>query len=86
MLSNKDLLNIGSQEPVGNIEWICKETGTQLSGGDHIIYLNGAYNDESTEMGKLIHDLKESNPDNIYFPELKQALKNYMLFSSPDRI
>lgn len=75
MLSDKDLLHVGPQDVLSNIEWVCRETGTHLPDADHIIYMNGAYEDDKTDVGKLIHDLKETNPDKMHFPELRKAFK-----------
>lgn len=37
---------------------------------EHIIYVNGASEDSETELGKLMHDFKCTNPDDMYFKKL----------------
>lgn len=61
-----------------------EETGDSFDDGSHIIYVNGAYRD-STPLGKLMHDLSCTNPDDMnykvladrtrYFKEDKEGLK-----------
>ena len=54
------------------------ENGKKFNDGRHIIYVNGASEDVSTPIGKLIHDLKCKNPDDMYskvFAEKARYLK-----------
>lgn len=41
----------------------------------HIIYVNAAYKDVSTELGKLMSDFRVRDPDKMYFPLLKERVK-----------
>ncbi len=46
--------------------------------GRKVIYINtNAYHDESSEIGKLIHDLLCSNPNEMYFDILKECVYKY---------
>lgn len=45
--------------------------------GNHIIYANAAYSDESTDIGKLMHDFREQDPDRMYFPELRDGVSHF---------
>lgn len=42
------------------------KNGEKFKDGRHIIYVNGATEDISTDVGKLIHDLKCKNPNDMY--------------------
>lgn len=38
--------------------------------GAHIIYVNGAFVDDESAIGRLMHDFRCSNPDNMYYQVL----------------
>ena len=40
-----------------------------------IIYVNGAIKDDSTELGRLMHDLTCSDPDEMYYQELAKKVR-----------
>ena len=44
--------------------------------GEHILYVNGAYRDDS-DIGKLMHDFGCWNPDDMNFDLMKQTAKFY---------
>lgn len=62
-----------------------EETGESFGDGSHIIYVNGAYRDD-TPLGKLMHDFSCSNPGDMnykvlaertrYFKEHKEGLES----------
>lgn len=47
--------------PVYNIKRSVQETGEPFEEGTHIVYVNGAYKDKETAIGKLIHDFSCNN-------------------------
>ena len=56
---------------------ICDDKGniTKLEpfkDGSHIIYINGEFEDISTDIGKIVHDLKCVNPDEMLCDELRK--------------
>ena len=56
---------------------ICDDKGniTKLEpfkDGSHIIYINGEFKDISTDIGKIVHDLKCVNPDEMLCDELRK--------------
>lgn len=57
---------IGQGEPIYHIDRVIRETGKAFDDGAHIIYVNGAYRDE-TPIGRLMHDFACKNPDEMYF-------------------
>lgn len=46
-----------------------------LNDGSHIIYINGSAKDDGTEICKLIHDLRCTKADEMYFPRLAARVK-----------
>lgn len=47
---------IGDGLPLYHIDCVIKETNTDLGNGTHIIYVNGAYKDDCTAIGRMVHD------------------------------
>lgn len=43
--------------------------------GSHIIYINGAAEDDGTELWKLVHDLKCADPAKMFFPRLAARVR-----------
>jgi hypothetical protein len=48
--------------------WI-RELQRPFDGGEHIVYVNGTWKAES-EIGKLMHDFRCTEPDDMYYPAL----------------
>ena len=45
--------------------------------GEHIIYVNCAHNEVASELGKLVHDLNCSNPDETYFKQIADVVRYF---------
>ena len=45
--------------------------------GEHIIYVNGADKDVSTELGKLMHDFFCTDPDDMHYKELADKVRYF---------
>ena len=48
--------------------------------GEHILYVNGEYEDAAgqvTEIGKLLHDFRCSDPNEMLIPEMQDASRKY---------
>ncbi|MBQ2184538.1 MAG: PD-(D/E)XK nuclease family transposase [Lachnospiraceae bacterium] len=76
-ITEKDVLNHG--RPIVHIDRVIKETGKMFNDEAHIIYVNGEYNDESSDIGRLMHDFRCSDPNKMYSSPLKEKalyLKN----------
>lgn len=43
------------------------ENGKLFGDGSHIIYVNGEHRDADTALGRLLHDLFTSNPDEMNY-------------------
>ena len=46
-----------------------------MGGKLHIIFVNGDYGDETSDIGKLIHDFKCRNADDMYFSNLAERTR-----------
>ena len=66
---------MGSGLPVYFFDRIEKSTGASLDDGSHIVYVNGQYEDAATDLGRLISDLKTTNPDTMHFEALSRKAK-----------
>lgn len=62
---------MGKGRPLYQVERCILETGERFDDGSHILYVNGAYRDD-TPLGKLMHDFACSEPAQMYFDELSQ--------------
>ena len=62
---------IGKGKPLYRIE----ETGDLFGDGEHIIYVNGANRNGTTELGKLMHDFFCTDPDDMHFQQLAKKTR-----------
>ena len=58
------------------VERINLDLNEPFDDGEHILYVNGAYRDDS-EIGKLMHDFSCWDPDDMNFELLKSATRYY---------
>ena len=63
--------------PLYHISRRFEEYDEWFDDGNHIIFANAAYPDESTDIGKLMHDFREQDPDKMYFPELRDGVSHF---------
>ena len=63
-ITEKDVF--GENEPIYMIDRINLMTGKPFNDGEHIIYVNGAYEGDS-DIGRLMHDFRCKNADDMYF-------------------
>lgn len=66
-ITDKDVL--GEGEPIYVIDRVIMKSGKPFNDGSHIIYVNGAYKDISTELGRLVHDFHCRRSEEMMFPE-----------------
>lgn len=67
---------MGANEPIYHIDRIIKETGKPFKDEAHIIYVNGAYRDESP-LGLLMHDFACINPEDMHYKILADKTRYY---------
>ena len=60
--------------PVYQVERCFIGTGEKFGDGSHILYVNGAYRDE-TPIGKLMHDFSCTNPSDMYYDILAERTR-----------
>lgn len=68
---------IGGNKPLYVIERVIKGTDESFDDGEHIIYVNGADRDSTTELGKLMHDFFCINPDDMNYKELADKVRYF---------
>ena len=68
---------IGKGKPIYRIERRIEETGELFGDGEHIIYVNGADRDGSTELGKLMHDFFCTDPDDMNYQQLAKKTRYF---------
>ena len=74
---------IGDDLPIYHIERIVLETGKNFGDGTHLIYVNGAYKDDSNSpLGDLIHDFLESDPAKMRHRQLAKTATLAKSFAS----
>lgn len=71
-ITENDVIGLG--EPVYHIERCILESGGRFRDGLHILYVNGAYRDDSP-IGRLMHDFSCAEPDKMYYDELAQRAR-----------
>ena len=65
---------MGKGKPLYQIERCFLDTGEKFEDGSHILYVNGAYRDE-TPIGKLMHDFSCTNPSDMYYGVLADRVR-----------
>ena len=74
-ITDNDVLHIEQQ--ICHIERRIMETGEQFLDGTKIIYVNVKYRDETTELGRMLHDFQCSDPKDMYSEVLAKAIRYY---------
>ena len=62
--------------PLYHIDRYVRETGKLFEDGSHIIYVNGNYKGDD-EIGYLMQDLHQTDPDNMHYKELSQGVRHF---------
>lgn len=65
---------MGEGLPLYEIERVVKQTGVCFGDGAHIIYVNGA-NEDETSLGRLMHDFKCRNAEDMYYPQIADRVR-----------
>lgn len=68
---------IGKGRPLYCVERKIEETDELFDDGEHIIYVNGANKNASTELGKLMHDFFCTNADDMHFKKLAEKVRYF---------
>lgn len=62
--------------PLYHVERYVGETNEQFRDGSHIIYVNGNYKGND-EIGHLMQDFREKNPECMHYTELAESVKHF---------
>ena len=62
--------------PIYHIDRYVSEIREPFGDGAHIVYVNGNYKGED-EMGKLMQDFHQADPDNMHYKELAEGVRHY---------
>ncbi len=68
---------IGAGKPIYHIDRQIAEMNMPFDDEEHIIYVNAAYEDELTDLGKMVHDFRCTNPDDMYFDKLAKKARYF---------
>ena len=63
--------------PLYHIERKVRETDELFGDGSHIIFVNGQYTNHDTEIGKLMHDFRCTNADDMNYPTLAKKVRYF---------
>ena len=69
----------GKGLPLHHIARYDYTAGEPVDDGEHIIFVNGAYQNKSdkSKLAKLIHDFNCSDPDEMYLPKIAEKTRYY---------
>lgn len=65
---------MGQGKPLYQIERYISDTGEKFDDGSYILYVNGAYRDD-TPIGKLMHDFSCTDPSEMYYDILAERVR-----------
>ena len=68
---------IGMGKPLYMIERRIVNIDKPFNDGSHIIYVNGAEKNATTELGKLMHDFSCTSADDMYYRELADKVRYF---------
>jgi hypothetical protein len=65
---------LGEGLPLYHVERVITESNKRFGDGAHIIYVNGAYKNDNTKIGKLVHDFGCVRSADMYCDTLKKQV------------
>jgi hypothetical protein len=68
---------LGGGLPLYHIDRVITELDKSFGDGAHIIYVNGAYKNTDTAIGKMVHDFGCANASDMYCTVLKNQVRYY---------
>ena len=72
-ITEHDVLKKGL--PMYTVDRYINEAGEKFSDGSHIIYVNGECRDGNTDLGRLMQDFFEPDPDKMNYPVLANRVR-----------
>ena len=61
--------------PVYHVERCVRELGSDFNDCQHIIYVNAGYEDDTTPLGRLMHDFRCKDVSEMYYKELAERVR-----------
>ncbi len=75
-ITENDVLKKGL--PIYHINRHIEELGNErFDDGNHIIYVNGAYKNNRSNIGKLMNDFRSTSSENMFYGVLKDGMRHY---------
>jgi len=74
-ITETDVLDAGL--PMYHVNRVIEELRAPFNDGNHIIYVNGAYKNDETDIGKLMHDFRCTSSSNMFYDVLKDGMHYY---------
>lgn len=74
-ITEKDVMGAGL--PMYHVNRVIEELNTAFDDGNHIIYVNGAYKNDSSDIGKLMHDFRCTSSIDMFYDVLKSGMHHY---------
>lgn len=68
---------IGRGKPLYTVERQITNINEPFTDGEHIVYVNGAYKDSATELGRLMHDFFCTDPEDMHYEQLASKAKYF---------
>lgn len=63
---------LGNGLPLYTIERVVVETGERFDDGEVILYVNASHKDNTTELGRLLHDIRSTRTADMFSKELAE--------------
>lgn len=74
-ITERDLMGAGL--PLYHVNRVIEELNIPFDDGNHIIYVNGAYKNDSSDIGKLMHDFRCTSSIDMFYDVLKSGMRHY---------
>ena len=78
-ITEQDVMGAGL--PLYHVNRVIEEMNTPFEDGNHIIYVNGAYKNDASDIGKLMHDFRCTSAVDMYYDVLKSGMQHYKAVS-----
>ena len=66
-----------ANKPIYHIDRMVREINEEFKDGEHIIYINASYKDDTTILGNLLHDFMCSKPEDMIVPEIAECANEW---------
>lgn len=68
---------LGEGRPIYHVKRKIEESGRPFNDGSHIIYVNGELRNDSTALGRLMHDFFCTNASDMHYEQLKERVRYF---------